>query len=806
MFIFLLAPLLGARAAYAEEPAPVVPPALTAQVAPDYPAEALAERLSGDVVVLVTVGEDGRPREVQHLRGGPAVFVGPALDAAKALVFTPATRDGTPVAVRVPVHFHFAPPEEVLEEEPEVLVVQAVRDPTLHETHAVTVVDAAALERVAGDDLAETLSEVPGVAMGRSAGDTTKPIVRGHQERRILVLLDGVRHESQKWGLDHATEIDPLGAGSVHVVKGAAGVRYGPDAIGGVVLVEPLPLRSEPGVGGRVQVLGEDNGLRGVVAARVDGASSRVDGLAWRAEGNWGAGGDLRTPRYVLANTGSVVWNAGLTVGRAHDGWESTVAWNHHDLRAGVTWAARAGTPEELRAGLARDVPLGAETWVARRDIARPWQEVTHDVARARVRRQLDGGGEAEATYAFQLNHRTEYDYARRAVEGPQFDFTLRTHSLASKWTDRTRESAWGRLHGEVGGTGTFQENVYRGQPLIPNFRALQGGVHASERIESGPVTVEVGGRLDALDRTAFLTRSAWQRAQARGALGVDDCVLGDDAARCPVRYTAGSLSLGGAWVVIPERLDVRVDLSSATRFPNVDELYMSGAAPTSPVVAVGDAGLGPETTRGVSPTVGVHAPLVDVELSGYVNRIDDYILFAPDIGESGVPAVDVTIQGAFPRYRFHATDAWFWGADGGVRIAPSSPVSLSVQGALVRATDASTGTFLPMVPPDRVRVGIESNPGRVGALEELRAAVSVEHVLAQSRADASADFAPPPDAYTLLEADLGGRMAVGGRTVSVGLVGRNLLDSVYRDYSSLLRYQADEPGRSVRLRIGADF
>ncbi len=37
-----------------------------------------------------------------------------------------------------------------------------------------------------------------------------------------------------------ATEIDPFSAGSISVIRGAAGARYGPDAIGGVILVEPI--------------------------------------------------------------------------------------------------------------------------------------------------------------------------------------------------------------------------------------------------------------------------------------------------------------------------------------------------------------------------------------------------------------------------------------------------------------------------------------------------------------------------------------------------------------------------------------
>jgi iron complex outermembrane receptor protein len=783
----------------------LVPPQLLAQVAPTYPQEALHDRLVADVVVLVTVSPEGLVTDAVIQSGGPDVFAAPAIEAARQLQFVPATRGGQAVSVKLPVHFHFAPPpDELPAEADETLVIQAVRSPTAGEAHAVVIVDAATLARLAGDDLAESIANVPGVALGRSTADGTKPIIRGQQERRLLVLFDGVRHESQKWGLDHATEIDPFTAGSVHVVKGAAGVRYGPDAIGGVVLVEPHPLRSDPGVGGRVQSFGETNGLRGGLAARVDGA--HPGGWAWRAEADAASGASLSTPDYVLGNTASRTWNAGATVARSWQHGEASVAWHHYDLVSGVTFAARAGSPDELEAQLTQAIPVGAESWETSYAIERAYQDVSHDIARARLRNDLGSAGELETTYAFQLNRRLEYDHARDTITGPQYDFTLRTHSLDAKWSHRDAELAFGRLHGEAGVSGSFQENVYVGLPLVPNFRGLQFGAHASERLALGALSIEAGTRYDRLSRTAFLTDAAYRRGLGRGTITESDCALSDDVARCAATYDAGSASLGLVWMAVPDRLEARLDMSSATRFPNIDELYMNGSAPTSPVYAVGDAGLGPETTWGASPTIGLHLPWLHLEASAFANRIEDYIYFAPELGPDGTPLVDVTVQGAFPRFAFRAIDAWFYGADGSITLLPGAPVHLDLQGALVRAHDAATGAFLVMIPPDRLKVALDSAPLALGALGEGYGSLGLEHVFEQTRVDPDADVAPPPDAYTLVDAELGVHVPLGARTLEVGLLGRNLFDARYRDYTSLLRYYADEPGRSVRLRVGIDL
>jgi outer membrane receptor protein involved in Fe transport len=128
---------------------------------------------------------------------------------------------------------------------------------------AATTLRGAALDRTRGRGLSEALAAVPGVTQLRSGTAMAKPIVRGQFGRRLLLLVDGLRHRAQEWGLDHAPEIDPFTADAITVVRGAAGVAYGPDAIGGAVVVEPPPLRRTPGWGGDGFLVGTGNGAGG---------------------------------------------------------------------------------------------------------------------------------------------------------------------------------------------------------------------------------------------------------------------------------------------------------------------------------------------------------------------------------------------------------------------------------------------------------------------------------------------------------------------------------------------------------------
>jgi len=91
-------------------PADVTPPVVVDHVDPVYPASALAEKKHADVVLALTVDVDGHVSKIDVLQSG-----GPDLDeaatiAARQWTFTPAIRGGKPVASRIKVPFHFAPP------------------------------------------------------------------------------------------------------------------------------------------------------------------------------------------------------------------------------------------------------------------------------------------------------------------------------------------------------------------------------------------------------------------------------------------------------------------------------------------------------------------------------------------------------------------------------------------------------------------------------------------------------------------------------------------------------------------------
>jgi len=780
------------------------PPTLTQPATLRYPPEAAGA--TGQVTVRVTVGTDGLVSDVDVLEG-PAAFYDEAIRAGYTLQFLPGTRNGAPVESTEIVYFRFLPPQDLDAPAQQTgdLIIEAER-PEDRDTHARTTLGEEDIEDAAGQNLAETVADEAGVTLSSGSSDAAKPIIRGQSERRLLILYDGTRHESQKWGPDHAPEIDLFSAGQVSIIKGAAGARYGPDAIGGVLLVDPPPMRIEPGYGGKALLAGNTNGRRGYAALRLDAAPEQTSHFSYRLEGNVSRGADTSAPDYVLGNTASTLWNLGAAIEYRHGTTEVCLSYQHHDFRAGIFYGTTSASPEEFLAQHEAGRPASADAWVSTYGIDRAYQDVTHDRLLLHTI-HTPGAWLLETRYAFQVNQRQEFEQVRQDITGPQYDFTLRTHSLDVIANHAGRYIGDAVLEGGLGLQGIFQENVYGGYSLLPNYRAFGGGLFAFERLDLGRGAVEAGARYDRLSRTAYLSEADFESHTLRQTLDEGTCdVSGDGVASCPAAYQTGSVSLGGLWSAVEDTLELKLDLSSASRFPNADELYLIGYAPSFPVYALGAPDLGAETTWGASPTAGLRLGSIEAELSGYANYITDYIYFAPDTTDSGDLRYEETIRGTWPLYTYRPLDAWFRGADGTVTIGAEAPVGLRLQGALVRATDAASGDHLIGTPADRARATLTARPPEAPWLKAPALSVSVDAVARQSRTDPALDYVPAPDGYLLLGAGLQADVPLRGQALRLGIEGSNLLNRAYRDYTSLTRYYADQPGRDIRVRVGTDF
>lgn len=662
-----------------------------------------------------------------------------------------------------------------------------------------------ALERRRGQPLADALAELPGVGQLRAGTGLGKPMVRGQFGRRVPMLVDGVRHRAQDWGIDHAPEVDPALAERLTVVRGAAGVRYGSDAVGGVVLVEPPGAASAPGVKAETHLVGYQNGLGAGLSGRVQVAPASAPGLTLRLDGGGKRVGAPATPDYPLDNTGEAEWSGGLTAHYLAGGTSYQLSLRHFETRLGVCSCLQIASIDEFRARLVHRQPLSVEHYRADATIERPFQAVAHELALARARTTLGSLGTLTATYALQYDDRREYDSVRQATRGPQFSFRLLTQDVEAV-LDRSPVHLGQHLHltGQAGVTGMLQSHSYRGLHLVPSHEAQGTGVFATERLWGHDWVLEAGLRYDYLARQAEFLRRDFQRLVRSGQVEQDGCgALAEDTepVRCASRYHTVSASLGGL-VELASDWTAKLELATTSRPPNPDEQYLNGTAPSLPVLALGRPDARAETAWSASATLARAGTTWRGELSGFGSYIDDYLYFAPAMGADGQPIFDVLIRGSFPRFTTRSVDALFWGADGQVAVTPVRWLELGAQAQAVRAHNLTDDGYLVFVPPDRARGSLTLRRSALLGLREVWAMISGSLVRRQTRFDPAADLAPPPAGYALVEAQLGGELSIAGQTVKLALSGSNLTGARYREYTSLLRYFADMPGRQILVRI----
>jgi TonB family protein len=84
-----------------------VPPAAISRVEAEYTPEAHAAKLTGSVIVSLTVDEQGLPRDIKVVRGLGSGLDQKAIEAVAKWKFRPGTRDGKPVPVAAKVEVQF---------------------------------------------------------------------------------------------------------------------------------------------------------------------------------------------------------------------------------------------------------------------------------------------------------------------------------------------------------------------------------------------------------------------------------------------------------------------------------------------------------------------------------------------------------------------------------------------------------------------------------------------------------------------------------------------------------------------------
>lgn len=624
-----------------------------------------------------------------------------------------------------------------------------------------------------GDPLGENLKEIPGMTSLNTGASISKPMLHGMTGQRLLIMNNGIRHEAQQWGNEHAPELDPFVSTELSVIKGPQGVRYGPDAIAGVVRVDPSELPTLPGLKADINLIGNSNGRQGIASATLEGALKKINGLGYRIQGTLKRGGNFHTPDYYLDNTAMREYNFSWGVGYFKKAAGIEFFYSQFNSDIGILRASHIGNLTDLQNAFEASQPRGKDEFTY--DIARPWQHLEHELFKAKAYLRISEKNRLLFVFGRQYNLRDEYDVphlGRRDNTDPELSWEITTHTGELVFENNSSKGFFGKF----GFMGMNQKNTYEGRFFIPNFTKTGAGLFALQSWKKGRWLFEAGARYDYYDQKVYL----WE---------------GDSLLEPEYTFQNFTLSAGANYQFNPN-LKLFLNIGSAWRPPYVNEMFSDGVHHGSASYEIGNPNLTEE--KSLQFTLGGEwtSQRVFISSEAYYTDFQNYIYLKPHKPPT------LTIRGAFPTFIYDQVPAVYYGWDFLGRFDLSKQFEWTVKASIVRAYEKENSEFLVFIPADRLETEIRFKVPNLEKEKNTFIGLGAQLVAKQWRVNPEVDYVPPPEAYQLVFLKAGTRLWMGKQPLNLVLRVNNLLNTRYRDYLNRYRYFADDLGRNISLKI----
>lgn len=649
----------------------------------------------------------------------------------------------------------------------------------------------AALMRESGVQLAEMALHLAGMRLLQTGNSVAKPVFRGMHSNRLLLMNNGIRQEGQYWGSEHAPEIDSHVARSLAVIEGPDALRYASDAIAGVLLVEPPDVFEHEKFAGKVQSTLQSNGFGGSAAAELSGPAPILNGLHYRVQGSLKKLGTMRDSRNYLTNTGSEEWNYSYALGYRHRNWKAEVFYSKFNQRFGLYRYSHLGNLTDLQNVLqGREQP---DTLGFSFDFGRPFQQVSHELFKAKLEHRIDERNRIEAVYARQYNRREEYDLhigrspSQEALARPQLRYGLTTHLAEALWHHRP-----GKVNGVLGVAAMTRRNRYRGREFMPDYENRNLGVFLIERYNRRAWSLTAALRYDRYTGNVFQPVAS---AEDPVSLYFDG-VAGALALRRSLTEGDLTLTAGTQW-----------------RAPAINEMFSDGLHHGAGGVEVGNPELESERSYNAALTLRKSLKKHSIQATAYLNYIEKFIFMNPN-------SIELTIRGAFPRFDFEQANALFRGMDIKHEAVFNDQWSTTAAANFVWADNLDDETYFIGIPAHRFTAELRRSFRDINQVKGIYSSIRMTYTMRQFRAPEvypfeavrefgsaadlppAFDFAEAPDGYLLFGASAG--MRLGNSSLSLEV--ENALNTAYRDYMNRFRYFADEQGINFVIRFQYRF
>jgi iron complex outermembrane receptor protein len=456
--------------------------------------------------------------------------------------------------------------------------------------------------------LGAVLQNQPGVAQRSFGPGPSRPVIRGLDGDRVLLLENGQRIDDlSSQSADHGVPINPAAASRIEVVRGPATLLHGANAIGGLVniVTDVIPTKRVERTEGSTQV------DFGSAASEAAGAADITVGdgrFALHAGGSGRRTGDVDTPLGAVENSQSRSGFGHVGASLITDKGYFGGAYQYDDTKYGIPI-----------------VEDGNITLTPRR----------HSVSARAESRGLTGPiSSVRASFGVRR-------YRHDELEGDEIGTRFKNDTTQFEVLANT-QPLFTRLQGTYGVSGLVRAFDAQGEEaLAPPIDQNNISAFTYQELPFSHVTVQFGARVE---HTSFTPDSA------------SDLIDRD--------FTNVS---GSAGVLFrpSDATTVAVSLARAVRNPALEELYFFGIHPGNFAFEIGNDQLDAEKALGFDASFRWRLARASGEVSYFRNSIDNFIFRNPtgDV-EDDLPVIrftggDSVLQGVEAHTDIEISQSW---------------------------------------------------------------------------------------------------------------------------------------------------
>jgi len=640
---------------------------------------------------------------------------------------------------------------------------------------SVTIVPRSEIELGQYNTLGDALFNKPGLSGTTFApGAANRPIIRGLDNFRVRIQENGVDvGDVSALGEDHPVPVDPLAAQEIEVIRGPSTLRYGSEAIGGVVSVTNNRLPTFiPATGFSASTMSGTSSVDFGID-HVSEFDAGVSNFAVHADIVARAGQNYSIPGGVQANSAANRQAVSLGGSYIFENGFAGIAFSNFDTTYHIPGGADAEAMTRIR---------------ARQDKV---------MSRGEVRSSSDLVDAFRYWLVVSDYKHDEIGIGEDGTDGVQATFKAREQELRAEAQQATFQTPFGVLNGAVGlqvGNRAIATSGEAGSLLAPTLRRALASYIFEELALTSTTRVQAAGRIeyDSVGGTAAEFPATFLPPP-------------EAPATSPTVRTFLPLSASlGLQQDLPWDMVASLSGLIVQRAPSAPELYSMGAHDATSTFEIGNSNLSKETGKTVE--IGLrraNGPL-RFDAAAYYTSFNGFIYKRLTGATCDADFASCGTGTDLQQIVYSQQNATFYGGELAVQydLLPVGPGTFGIdaQYDYVRAR-FTDGTNVPRIPPMRVGGGLFYRDAT------WFARIGIINAFAQNF---TAPFETPTPGYDNLRTELAFRQKLAPGAwfdeVHFGIVGDNLLNDDMRNSASFKKNEILLPGRGIRAHLALRF